>query len=126
MTKPKFPGGTQPIVVRPVSIEDRFITHLEHEVEFLRADVAFYRGKCERLELSIMNSDTKREAAIEFVERSDPAAPSIRNAKVDRPAEPGVYRTPFQKLKAEWDKMSPEQQRAAEGLAPIEPKPQQM
>jgi len=126
VTKPKFPGNSQPIVVRSAPIEERFISHLEEEIKLLRADVAYYRGKCDRFELSIMNSDTKREAAIEFVERSDPGVPSIRNASVEKKPLDGVFRTPFQKLKAEWDRMSPEEQRAAEGLAPIEPKPQQM
>jgi hypothetical protein len=108
-------------------VADGFLMHLLEEVKLLREDVAFYRGKCERLELSIMNSETKAEARVEFVERSEPAAPSIRNVTAQGAppsSRAGTYKTKFQTMQEKWDSMTPEQQAAAQGLPVPEPKPQ--
>jgi hypothetical protein len=110
-----------------VAIE--FIEYLKADLATMRKDLEFYRGKCERLELAIMNSDTKREAAVEFVERTDEARPSIRTAVVPQapPRNPAEgYKTPFAKLREKWDSMTPAEQAIAQGQAPAEPEVKQV
>lgn len=115
--------------VMPPSIEERFIAHLEEEVKLLRHDLEYYRGKCARLELSIMNSDTKAEARIEFVERTEenmPARPSLRMGSVEAgktAVAASALATDFKKLREKWDKMSPKEQAEAQGIPIGEPQP---
>jgi hypothetical protein len=121
MTKPKAKQPEAPprprLELEYITLE--YLADLKKSIEILRADVAFYRGKSERLELSIMNSDTQKEARIEYVERTDPAAgPSIRTAAVER----GVTgtRPSFFKVRENWNKMTPAEQAAAMGDKPNE------
>lgn len=134
MTKPKAEQRPrepeQPkLVVEWVALD--YIQHLKAHVERLQKDVDFYRGKSERLELAIMNSDTKREAAVEFVERTDEKMPSIRNAVVDtgKTSASGTgagFKTKFDALKEKWDKLSPAEQARQQGLPVEEEKPVQV
>lgn len=110
MTKRK--GSDAPQVVRPrLTLETvtlQYLEDLRENVRLLREQVEFYRGKSERLELSIMNSSFQSEARIEYVERTDPGAgPSIRDAQVQpQSRETGGHKSKFQKFRDDWAKMS--------------------
>ena len=110
------------------NVADSFLTHLLEEVKLLRHDLEYYRGKCARLELSIMNSETKAEARIEFVERTEenmPTRPSVRMGSVEagKQAVGAALASDFKKLRDKWDKMSPKEQAEAQGLPISEPQP---
>lgn len=68
----------------------------------LRADVEFYRGKCERLELALFN---QQPAGKEYVQRTEPAKPSIRNVRLET-----ALRPVFSDLKRKWNALSAEEQ----------------
>lgn len=75
-------------------------------LELLRRDVDFYRGKCERLELSIMNAQPV--AGREYVERTDPKRPGVGETRLRSQMRPI-----FRDLKQKWDALSAEDQEKA-------------
>lgn len=92
----------------------KYIVQLEQDLKLererlkqARADLELYRGKCERLELAIMNQATA-PAAVEFVRRSEPKKPSPNQIKLE-----GALRPMFSDLKKKWNAMTAEQQEKA-------------
>ena len=81
---------------KPKDYADAFIEHLKSEIAYLRGDNAFLKGKCERLELAVLQPkgiETLRTAPIE-------------NVKVE--AQNKV--TAFQRDKDWWNGLSEKQQ----------------
>ena len=84
----------------------RYIEHLEKQL-------AFYQGKCERLELALMSQSTP--AAQDYVARSEPA--KIESTSVELPKQ----KTWHEKYQ-EWVKMTDEERDVAMGVVAEEPK----
>lgn len=92
----------------------KYIAQLEKDLalerkrnEQNRADLEFYRGKCERLELSIMNS-SPAPAAAGYAARSEPKRPSIGSVKLRESMRPM-----FSELQKKWNDLSAEEQAKA-------------
>jgi hypothetical protein len=79
-----------------------YIPHLEAEVTWLRAEYAFLKGKCERLELAIMSYSTP--PAKDYVERSE-----ARTSRIEEPIQTETPKT-FRQVEEEWSTLTPEQQ----------------
>lgn len=95
----------------PELLAARYIELLEKDLklertrlETARRDLEFYRGKCERLELAIMNA-TPAVAGQDYVRRTEPKKPSIGTVKLE-----GAMRPMFNELRNKWNKMSLEEQ----------------
>jgi hypothetical protein len=99
--------------MKPQSIQSRFITMLEAQLDIAqvqlvqaRQDIEFYRGKVERLELAIMSNPPAQQ---EYVETQVVQRPDIKDVKA--PQVPA--RIPFGDLKRKWSAMSAEEQEKA-------------
>jgi hypothetical protein len=79
------------------TVEQQFIEHLKSEIAYLRGDNAFLKGKCERLELAVLQP--------KGIERFTEPAP-IESVKVD--AAPKA--SSWQKAQQEWNSLSEEEQ----------------
>lgn len=96
----------------------KYVALLERELEYVRGlleharkDVEFYRGKVERLELSLM-SNAGAAAQVDYVARTetqqkDPVA-KLREVK-----QMPSGRLPFHEIKRRWNAMSAEEQQKA-------------
>ena len=93
----------QPAPPRAPSPTAGYIPHLEAEVAWLRAEYAFLKGKCERLELAIMSYSTP--PAKDYVERSGSRTP------IEEPIQTETPKT-FRQVEEEWSTLTPEQQQA--------------
>lgn len=114
----------------PEGIFADFVEHLKAEVNELRADVHFYRGKVERLEMAILGQETTKAAAQNFARRTEAEygatpAPDKRPPieQVTEMLNSGVPLTAFQRLQVEFDKLPVEEQMRAAGIASPEPPP---
>lgn len=101
---------------RPKKLDERFVDHLEEEVRLLREDLKFATGKIERLELALFAAEN--HVAHEYVARTDGAKPRTR-LEGEIPAGKSV-KPHWRDVKAEWAKMTPEQQEAALAGKPAE------
>jgi hypothetical protein len=102
-----FPEDSQTILVFT-----RFCNHLEAEVAALRADVDYYRGKLERLEMA-----SERERYSADKPHRPPMSAEIPKALGPRPTS-GLAGNPtkaheWQNIKEKWDGMSAEEQAKA-------------
>ena len=95
----------------PEVLASRYIAQLETDlklererIKVYRADVEFYRGKCEKLELAILETSPSGSAQ-SFVKRADPRRPSIMQTKLENTMKPK-----FQELRKKWDSLSAEDQ----------------
>lgn len=79
------------------TVEQQFIEHLKSEVGYLRQQNAFLQGKCERLELAVLQP--------KGIETFTPAAP-IEHVKVE--ARPKV--SSWRVAESEWNSLSEEEQ----------------
>lgn len=78
------------------TVEQQFIEHLKSEIAYLRGDNAFLKGKCERLELAVLQPkgiETFTSAPIEHV-------------KVEARPKVSSWRT----AEAEWNNLSEDEQ----------------
>jgi hypothetical protein len=123
-------SGASAFGFTPEGVFADYVEHLKAEVAQLRQDVSFYRGKVERLEMSILGSETTRIAGTNFVKRTEaeygaPPAPDNRPPieKVTELLNSGVPLTRFQRMQAEFDKLTPEEQMRAAGIATPDPPP---
>ena len=99
--------------IDPDALALKYIAQLEADlklererVKIYRSDVEFYRGKCEKLELAILESATGSSAAGEsYVRRAEPKRPSIGQVKLE-----GALRPKFQELRQRWDALTAAQQ----------------
>ena len=82
---------------KPATTEREFIEHLKSEIAYLRSDNAFLKGKCERLELAVLQP--------KGIETFAPKA-AIEQVKV----EPQGKATAFQRDKDWWNGLSEEEQ----------------
>src|SRR5271168_2107571 len=90
------------------TLGERFVDHLEGEIDVLRKRVDYLEGKCDRLELSI--SEFKSEPAQVYVARTDQAArPKIVDVPVNRPLEKKDFGT----IRKQWNNLSQEEQEKA-------------
>lgn len=94
--------------------QTKYVQLLERELEYLRSqlalarsDIEFYRGKVERLELSIM-SNANVPAQQSYASRSETPAPRMRNLM---PASPP--RIPFSEIKRRWSGLNEQEQQKA-------------
>lgn len=88
---------------KPATTEREFIEHLKSEIIYLRGDNAFLKGKCERLELAVLQP--------KGIETFTPAAP-IEHVKVE--ARPKV--SSWRMAEAEFNSLSDEEkQRRLDG-----------
>lgn len=105
---------------------DRYIKLLEQnharalkDLERERKRVDFLEGKCERLELVVM--EAKNDAGRQFVERSDRAAePAPR-----RKPPIGPTRIPFAQVRETWNNLSEAEQEKAIETGNLEVKPKE-
>lgn len=81
--------------------ESLLIRTLREQLAFFKREYAFMKGKVERLELVAM---TQTAAGRDYVARTEEARPSIELAPV-LPTKPT-----FAHIRAQWDKLTPEQQ----------------
>lgn len=69
------------------TVEQQFIEHLKSEIAYLRGDNAFLKGKCERLELAVLQPkgiETFSVAPIEHVKvEARPKVSSWRTAEAE-------------------------------------------
>lgn len=69
------------------TVEQQFIEHLKSEIVYLRSDNAFLKGKCERLELAVLQPkciETFSVAPIEHVKmEARPKVSSWRTAEAE-------------------------------------------
>jgi hypothetical protein len=78
---------------------------LERErLKVARADLEFYRGKCEKLELAVLESSTAH-VADSYVKRAEPRRPSMGQVKIE-----SALRPKFQELRRKWDNLSAAEQ----------------
>jgi hypothetical protein len=84
---------------------ERYIRFLERIVSEQRKDLKFLEGKCERLELTVMNS-APAAAPREYVARTD--RPTVSQIEQLTPTH-----MPFRDLRRRWQSMSAEQQELA-------------
>lgn len=99
--KPKPKKPSQP---RSRPLADRFIEHLERELEFFRGEYAFLKGKVERLELATFSHGST--VAKEYTLRTD--EPQIIDVPVEQPKK-----KTWKQVQEEWASLSPEQQEEA-------------
>ena len=92
----------QPAPPRAPSPTTGYIPHLEAEVLWLRAEYAFLKGKCERLELAMMSYTTP--PAKDYVERSE-----AQTTRIEEPIQTETPKT-FRQVEEEWSTLTPEQQ----------------
>jgi hypothetical protein len=114
------------------TLTTRYLERLESDVEFLRqqlrearADLEFYRGKVERLELSMMNAGMLGGAAAQQYAQMAAGAPTPNMLQQGPPAPllSGVQsqlhvglapsRMPFSEIKRKWMALSEEEQARA-------------
>lgn len=93
------------------SLASKYIALLEADLRLererlktARADVEFYRGKCEKLELAVLESSTAG-VADSYVKRAEPRRPSIGQQKIE-----SALRPKFQEIRQRWNALSAEQQ----------------
>lgn len=89
---------------KPRRTDGLLIRQLREEVLFLRKQFKFLQGKCERLELSLMESKAGPPAA--YVERTEAIRPPIGSV------EAGPGKLHFATIREEWGKLSAEEQEA--------------
>lgn len=78
---------------------------LERErLKVARADLEFYRGKCEKLELAVLESSTAH-IADSYIKRAEPRRPSMGQVKIET-----ALRPKFQELRRKWDNLSAAEQ----------------
>lgn len=81
------------------------IRTLREDVAYLRKELKFYQGKCERLELAVMQS--RPGPAANYVERTEqPPKPPIGETEVNALSR-------FADIKKKWNALSPEEQEKA-------------
>jgi hypothetical protein len=92
-------------------LASKYIAQLEADLKLererlrtARADVEFYRGKCEKLELAVLESSTAG-VADSYVRRAEPRRPSIAQTKIET-----ALRPKFQELRRKWDELDANQQ----------------
>lgn len=90
-----------------VGLLERELEYLRNQLALARSDIEFYRGKVERLELSIM-SNANVPAQQSYAERSEPVNRQRFNLS---PATPP--KIPFRDLKMRWAAMSEKEQEKA-------------
>lgn len=78
------------------TVEQQFIEHLKSEIAYLRSDNAFLKGKCERLELAVL-----QPKGIETF-----SVASIEHVKVEARPKVSSWRT----AEAEWNNLSEDEQ----------------
>jgi hypothetical protein len=109
----------------------KYVQLLEKELEFMRQqlslarkDIELYRGKCERLELSIMGQPLVMQ---EFVARTDAQTKApIKDVKINQERFQTPPRIPFSDLKRRWNAMTQEEQdKAIEDGWEVEAKPKE-
>jgi hypothetical protein len=88
------------------SLAERFVEHLEGEVQILRGQVDFLTGKIERLELAIM--EYKSEPAQAYVARTD--RPNIGSVPIDKKP---LEKKDFASLRRKWDDLTEAEQEQA-------------
>lgn len=95
--------------------QGKYVQLLERELEYLRvllgqarSDVEFYRGKVERLELSLREAGVAVAAPLELVER--PERPEDQVSKLKKLPS---GRLPFNEIKRRWQAMSEKEQEEA-------------
>jgi hypothetical protein len=105
-------GKRLKIHLDPDTLASKYIALLEADLKLererlktARADVEFYRGKCEKLEFAVLESSSAAPAA-SFVRRSEPPKrPSIGSVKLENAMKPM-----FHELRRKWDALTEEQQ----------------
>jgi len=83
----------------------KLVERLEDDIGFLRIRLAFFEGKCERLELAIATTSAI-PAQREYAQRSAPAQGNIQNV-------PLPSHISFRDLKEKWSKLSEVEQEKA-------------
>jgi len=101
--------------LKPDVLAAKYIAQLEQDLKLerkrlddARRDLEFYRGKCERLELAIMNNQTGSPAGGDYVRRTEPRKPSIGSVKLGESMRPM-----FSELRKKWAAMTAEEQEKA-------------
>src|SRR5215472_1250352 len=99
-------------LMKEKELADKYVKLLEFDLaqgiereNKLRADVEFYRGKCERLELAL--NQTGSPAQQNYVERSEPKKPPIGQTRIEG------MRPPFSELRRRWLALSEQEQETA-------------
>jgi hypothetical protein len=80
------------------TVEQQFIEHLKSEIAYLRGDNAFLKGKCERLELAVLQP----KGIDHFWEKPAP----IESVKME--AQPKA--NSWQKAQQEWNSLTEDEQ----------------
>jgi hypothetical protein len=86
------------------SLADRFIEHLQRDIEFYRTEYLFLKGKVERLELATFSQGNT--VAKEYAQRTD------ERQIIDVPVEQPKKKT-WKQVQEEWANLTPEQQEEA-------------
>lgn len=92
-----------------VQLLEHILKLLEEQVAEARKDVEFYRGKVERLELSLMSGAPMGTAAqVDYLQRTDqPKIPASIHPLTPPP------RMPFAEVKRKWNALTAEEQEKA-------------
>lgn len=100
--------------MKPDILAAKYVELLERDLklerarlELARKDLDFYRAKCERLELAVMNSQSAGIGP-EYVRRTEPRRPGMHEVRLR-----GSMRPIFSELRKKWDALSAEEQETA-------------